>query len=469
MDETVVIISDLHLGQNDDFDIFAGPAKSQTFVDFMKFMGTRAGTVEVVINGDFVDFLQLRPWDVKVDRETAAKKIKNIVAAHKDTVFRALGEFLASPSHKVTVLLGNHDIELAFPEVWKHVVDAILEVVTGATADRLSSLAIDRTRITYVKPVGGVLVHIEHGNMDDPYNGMNYTALFQDAERGTDKFAYPPGTQLVYDIMNRHKAEFRFVDLLKPEVPAVPLLLMALKPKAVVDVPGIGLKSLAALGNGFIGWLRTKISGPTLGRAGEATPQEADENQLSKDIAAAYQDATDTAGGITQADAALLQQFFESSGEDQIAVQPVLGPSIEGAKKRLVQAAIRSLGRPVDPRDTTYYYLDHRDRDDVKWAPERLTGKVKVVVFGHTHRPLKTEFEGGGLYLNSGAWANQITLPAPADNLSDWMSRIRTNSDQNRAAFPTYITLTAEDGGATASLNVWEGAERSLWRKHIPV
>ncbi len=469
MNETVVIVSDLHLGQGDEFDIFAGSGKSQTFVDFMKFTGGLAGAVEVVINGDFVDFLQLKPWDVKVDRGEAATKIASIVAAHKDTVFRALGEFLDSPDHKVTVLLGNHDIELAFPEVWKHAADAILSFTKGTASNRLSSLALDKTRITYVKPVGGVLVHIEHGNLDDPYNGMNYTTLFQDADRGTMDFGYPPGTQLVYDIMNRYKAEFRFVDLLKPEVPAVPLLLLALKPGAIVDVPGIGLKSLAALGNGFIGWLRKKISGPTLGRAGDVVPKESgDANQLTKDMAAAYQDATGSSGGITPADAVLLQQFLESSGGGHAPAQPVMGPTMEGAKNRLAQAAIGSLGRPVDLHDTTYYYDNHLEREDVKWARERLKGDIKVVVFGHTHRPLKNEFEGGGLYLNSGAWANQITLPGPADDVSEWISKIRSNSELNRAAFPTYVTLTAEDGGATASLNVWEGAERSLWRKHIP-
>jgi hypothetical protein len=174
-----------------------------------------------------------------------------------------------------------------------------------------------------VKSVGGVLVHIEHGNLDDPYNGMNYTTLFQDAERGTTDFLFPPGTQLVYDIMNRHKKEFRFVDLLKPEVPAVPLLLMALKLGAVVDVPGIGLKSLAALGNGFIGWLRTKISGPTLGRAGEATSQEADENQLSKDMAAANQDAT----GILSLDLLIIERCRDRGGVPKTGAGATRGSS----------------------------------------------------------------------------------------------------------------------------------------------
>jgi hypothetical protein len=43
MSETVVIISDLHLGQGDDFDIFTGPDKSKAFVDFMRFTGQREG------------------------------------------------------------------------------------------------------------------------------------------------------------------------------------------------------------------------------------------------------------------------------------------------------------------------------------------------------------------------------------------------------------------------------------------
>lgn len=468
MTDTVVVVSDLHLGQGDDFDIFAGPGKAQAFVDLMRGIGARPGNVELVINGDFVDFLQLKPWDLRIDRREAARKIASIVAAYQDTVFRALGEFLDSPSHCVTILLGNHDIELAFPEVWKLAADAILDATTSDAEHRLSAIALDKTRITYLKAVGGVHVHIEHGNLDDPYNGMNYRTLFQDAERSTSDFSYPPGTQLVYDIMNRYKAEFRFVDLLKPEMPAVPLLLMALKPQAVVDVPGIGLKSLAALGNGFIGWLRTAIAGPTLSRTGESALTEgAEDNRFSKDLAAAYQDASGDTDGISQADALLLEQYFESSGDEPDAAQPTMGARFQRAKTRLVKAAVQSLGRPIDLHDTSYYQSDHHDRADVRWAHTRLTGNVKVVVFGHTHRPLKTEFEGDGLYVNSGAWANQITLPGPNEEVSEWMARIRTNSDRNRAAFPTYVTLTAEDGGAMVSLNVWEGAERSLWKKSI--
>src|SRR6185503_3210819 len=465
--ETVFIISDMHLGAGDDFDIFAGSGKTESFVSFIETVGKWPGVVEVIINGDFVDFLQLEPWDLRVDRREAEQKMRRIVSAYKDTIFRALGQFLDSPEHRVTVLLGNHDVELAFPEVWKRAADAILAAAKPDAAARLSSLAHDKTRVTYVRSVGGVLVHIEHGNADDPYNGMNYTTLFHDVERNTSDFSYPPGTQLVYDIMNRHKREVRFVDLLKPEIPAVPFLLAAMKPKALIDVPGIAAKSLAAVGNKFIGWLRTKISGPTLARTGAASSTETVDEQLARDIAAAYQDAVGGSSAVSDADAFLLQQYFESDGDDVSPEHAVMAPSLKTAKRRLARAAIGSLGRPIDLRDEMYYKTDHANRADAMWARQRLTGDVRVVVFGHTHRPLKTEFEGNGLYVNSGAWANQMTLPGPSEDIGDWMSSVRSNSERNRAGFPTYVTLTAETGGADVSLNLWEGAGRLLWRKSI--
>jgi hypothetical protein len=175
----------------------------------------------------------------------------------------------------------------------------------------------------------------------------------------------------------------------------------------------------------------------------------------------------DSTGGVTEADALMLQKFFESGSHDAASADAVMAPSIKGAKERLARAALRSLGRPVDLHDATYYKNDHGDRPDAKWAQKRLTGDVKVVVFGHTHRPLKTDFEGNGLYLNSGAWANQMTLPAPSESVSEWMSRIRSNSEKNRAAFPTYVTLSAENGVTAVSLNAWEGTERLLWQKAI--
>src|SRR6185295_11179573 len=135
----------------------------------------------------------------------------------------------------ITILMGNHDVELAFPEVWAVLRDAIL---AGAPADAGPRLIFVADRTTYRTTINGVLVHVEHGNKDDAWNAINYTQLVDAAETGTSEFAYPPGTKLVYEMMNGVKDELQFVDVLKPEVPAVLLLLMVLRPwKSLQAVP----------------------------------------------------------------------------------------------------------------------------------------------------------------------------------------------------------------------------------------
>jgi hypothetical protein len=49
--------------------------------------------IELVINGDFVDFLQLRPWNVYGDRAQGLEKVKQIVSGNA-RVFTALGKFI---------------------------------------------------------------------------------------------------------------------------------------------------------------------------------------------------------------------------------------------------------------------------------------------------------------------------------------------------------------------------------------
>src|SRR5262249_2236928 len=224
MQPVLAVISDLQGGKNDEFGIFRSAAKPELFASFLAHLRQRPSPVELVINGDLVDFLQLRPWD-DWGRAAAVAKMRDIAGASRG-VFEALGEFLQDPRHRVKVLLGNHDVELAYPEVGVVLRDAILARATGA-GDRFE--LVDR-RVTYNPRVNGVLVHVEHGNASDPWNAINYGPLFHAAEVGTEGIAYPPGTRLVYQTMNGFKEQLRFVDVLKPEVPAVPLLLLALRP-----------------------------------------------------------------------------------------------------------------------------------------------------------------------------------------------------------------------------------------------
>src|SRR5262249_3520609 len=155
-----------------------------------------------------------------LSRTAAAEKIRQIIEA-SGYVFAALGQFLRDDRHRVKVLLGNHDVELAYPEVWEVARQAILAGAPGAAA----RLEFFNTRTTYNPHVNGFTVHMEHGNAGDRWNEINYAPLFQDVETGTQTFAYPRGTKLVYEPMNDFKESYQFVDVLKPEMPAVPLIL----------------------------------------------------------------------------------------------------------------------------------------------------------------------------------------------------------------------------------------------------
>src|SRR6185436_3347250 len=123
--------------------------------------------------------------------------IQRIVKANRD-VFGVIGSVLADSRHQIRILLGNHDAEMAYPEVW-----AVLRDAMAPDAGERLKLFDERT--TYNVPMNGAVVHIEHGNADDPWNAINYQPLFHDAETGTANFSYPPGTKFVYETINQFK------------------------------------------------------------------------------------------------------------------------------------------------------------------------------------------------------------------------------------------------------------------------
>ena len=464
MPETMrIIISDLHIGRNDDFDIFKSATKTEALSTLLSYWGGQKNPVELIVNGDFVDFLQLRPWN-QFGRKTALDKISEITQANAQ-VFDIFGKFLQNPEHCITVLLGNHDVELAYPEVWAKVEKAILASAGGAEG-RLRFL---KDRTTHRFTINGVLAHVEHGNANDRWNALNYISLFQDAETSTETFRYPPGTSFVFDVMNKFKEQFRFVDLLKPEVPAVPLILLALRPWAAsLAMPGATLDARAALGNGFLSGLRRRIAGPALApREGSAlTPSEL----LAQEMAAQYAAALfETRPSLASSDADEVENFFGASATpEELPVHAALGPKMDRAKKYLLAAALATLERFKSHQNRdAFFAADHPKNPAATWAKSRLVGDVRIVVFGHTHEALKTEFPEG-VYINSGAWANLIGMPQGGlKDLSEWLEKIARNTF-DVTSFPTYVKLAPFDKGALVSLNAWSaGNEEPLWEKSI--
>lgn len=464
-DQTRIIISDLHIGRNDDFDIFKSATKAAALSGLLSSVDDQS--VELVVNGDFVDFLQLTPWKA-IGRETALKKIGEITQASA-YAFEIFGKFLSNPEHRMVVLLGNHDVELAYPEVWAKVEKAILASAPGA-GDRLELVGL---RNTYRPRINGLMAHIEHGNADDPWNALDYGRLFNDSETCAKKFAYPPGTDFVFDVMNDFKEHFRFVDLLKPEMPAVPLILLALQPtEAARKLPKAAQDALKMLGNGLVTWLRKLVGVRALAAKRAAAPSPQD--QLGQAMAALYA-ATGkgrrqvrglAAGRPAAVNPEDVRRFLASGRVARPARLALALPPFGFVKMRLLAAALAALERFQTVKDPAKYYkADHPDNEAARWAKSRFEGDIRIVVFGHTHEALKTEFKEG-LYLNSGAWANMIEMPRGDDKVLDqWLENIAANKF-DIAAFPTYVKLAPRGNGVTASLNAWtNGKEQVLWQK----
>jgi UDP-2,3-diacylglucosamine pyrophosphatase LpxH len=235
------IISDLHLGgrfpcgEDRGFRMMDRPDVLAEFIRLLAARPPTAPTLELIINGDFLDFLAEADadgtWKAFRDQPGAAVAVFRMIADRPEdgAVFDALAGFL-DRGHRLTILLGNHDIELAWPEV-RAAFEKRLSTRKQTPAFNLRWLYDGEALI-----VGDAL--IEHGNRYDPANFVDHQRLRRVRElrsrrlhaREGDIFYPPMGSRLVAEIMNPIKKDYPFIDLLKPESEPLIALLLTLDP-----------------------------------------------------------------------------------------------------------------------------------------------------------------------------------------------------------------------------------------------
>ena len=123
----IYVISDLHLGGAADpgkrgFRICTHEVELAAFVHSLTLLNNNSPRIELVINGDMVDFLAERTteinskWSAFHYPENNAIQILDRIVQRSALVFEALQRFLAR-GHRLVILPGNHDIELNLPAV----------------------------------------------------------------------------------------------------------------------------------------------------------------------------------------------------------------------------------------------------------------------------------------------------------------------------------------------------------------
>src|ERR671915_2444058 len=102
-DSLVVFVSDSHIGGDPGCDGFESPAELEAL--FAE-LAAREGPVELILAGDFFDFLQIGKVPEGEDRASLTMD-----RPEYRSLFAALGRFREAEGKRVIYLPGNHDAE----------------------------------------------------------------------------------------------------------------------------------------------------------------------------------------------------------------------------------------------------------------------------------------------------------------------------------------------------------------------
>jgi UDP-2,3-diacylglucosamine pyrophosphatase LpxH len=490
---SIFVISDLHLGGtypppgSRGFRLCTHADAIAQFVQQRAEAIATSGQSEIVLNGDTVDFLAERDlpaagasadapatWSAfTADPQAALSKFEAIVERDK-CVFDGLSRFLAAGG-RLTVLLGNHDVELSLPVVR----DAFRQTL-GVKPEHDFNFIIDGEG--YV--VGDAL--IEHGNRYDKWNQIDMDALRRirsltsrrQAVPSEYRFEPPAGSQLVVSVMNEIKETYSFIDLLKPENSAAVPILLALEPKYRGRLAEIAQLWYWTRGHGLEGPALPKFGGDVKAREEPGRPigHSVRATVAGTDSAEALLGALDPNKALKGAiDSALgddAQEFLRDLG-DRAPAAGVSGSNVgaretwetakgiwgllTGNERTALDKRMRALLRAIrglqkeDAFDTAKETLP----EYLEAARDLAKRGFRYVVFGHTHQAKSIEFEPGRWYLNSGTWADVLRFPIEILKLPEAEALVKLGSfveamksgdfSQWTTFRPTYVQLDIAD------------------------
>jgi UDP-2,3-diacylglucosamine pyrophosphatase LpxH len=439
MKTSLYVISDLHLGGAPAGNGARGfqicpPATQNVLAGFIRRLPrpTQDWDRRLVIAGDIVDFLAEEPFEAfTADPSAAQAKLESIV---KNTapVWSALQEFVRDRHGALTLMLGNHDVELSLPgpRQW------LLEQIGPGRVDFLC----DNQAFT----LGRVL--IEHGNRFDAWNAVPHDSLrrvrSQVSRRLPIQPPFPalPGSRLVVDVMNGLKKDYPFIDLLKPE-----------------DACALPIAAALGAGSGRDAWnfFQRFRQQRQADYDEEGEPLDPENISAADDEEAAlFQLAQDIAAG---GDA-------EAIGAGGDLLRGIAGAVTEQVRALRREALYRAFRGALRRLHRTTFAVEEETDDYCLPARRAADAGFEVVVYGHTHLakrvPLMDD-QAFPMYLNTGTWADLMRLPntvwAPQDGvaraaLREFVDDLEHNRlERWRRSVPTYARIDVDDDVVTSA------------------
>ena len=407
----------------------------------------QAAEVELVINGDCFDFLLSAPADPErheTDSAFGVAKIERIIAAHPP-FFASLRRFLATPTHRLTFTIGNHDLEVCFAEV-----RARLRAAIDAEPGR-ARFCLSRA----YRPLPDV--ELEHGCQFDPWNRI--PTLWDDfwplhdliddggehSAAGPERMPLPWGSRYYYNVVSPIHQRFPYMEAFVPELSATHILALL-----CLFAPDIVLAGAPRTAN-----LRSQ---PQPALAGLPPGGEQNPSAL---FAAAWEDLF-----------GLQHEVLEQVGT---AITPETEAKIRAGAERL---GATLAGEPLTALNailsrTADYETHLAETDPAAKKMFLRDGAIQIALIGHTHAEGRLSLPDQRLFLDTGTWTNRQFQPARTEQseaLLAWLRAPEQGASPLRDATRlTFALLQSVDGGpTTAQLCEWNGGRDGSYRPLPP-
>jgi len=360
------VISDLHIGGGDadrELEDFFQDTELASFVDEKK-----GPDATLFINGDFIDFAQIPPYDVPAPRHllwpeaASLAKLEHAYNAHGGC-FEALARF--AQQGEVVIHVGNHDLDLGWPAVQRR----LMALLGGGRV---------RFELRSSRFHG---VHIEHGHEFTPENALERPEVWKHAwsPKGQPPVEYLErvwGTDFMLEFYNGLERKHPFADNAKP----------------TVTVAFHGLRE-RWLGGREIVRLVLFLKRRGIPWSGLSSALLSDQTAVAKVI-----------DGIADRDwQTMLEERVRDDPDFEQAIVAAVG-SLSDDERGILAAPPADLGAagdlPTVPGATLGLFRDGREH---RAAKARLAQDgVTHVVFGHTHEIVDGDL--GGVLFNPGTW-----------------------------------------------------------------
>ena len=161
----IIILGDIEMGGGTLTDDFIS---DRTLSELIRFLTRKKHPVDLVLNGDTLDFLKCpyikngkKKYTRHVTAEISRTKLKLIYNAHQQ-VFDALKNFVQKKKNHLYFIIGNHDQDLFFKSV-RYELRKILQA---------------KSNVSFTLKYQKHQVYVEHGQQYDLFNKVNQKHLF---------------------------------------------------------------------------------------------------------------------------------------------------------------------------------------------------------------------------------------------------------------------------------------------------